>query len=102
MGSWWALLIAIIFIARLRHVLFILAHETAHCRLHANRSVNELIGRFIGVTGGVSMCRYRAIHRRHQNDLYQPQNSDSALHGGYPRSRLAGCQFLGGLPVRRN
>ena len=39
----------------LQHALFILAHEAAHYRLHANRKVNDFLGRSIGMLGGVSM-----------------------------------------------
>ncbi len=86
-GSWWAALIAIVLIAPLQHALFILAHEAAHYRLHPNRNINDWLGRFIGMTGGVSMCSYRVIHRLHHNYLYQPQDPDIALHGGYPRGK---------------
>ena len=85
--SWWVVLIAIILIAPLQHALFILAHEAAHYRLHANRSFNDIMGRAIGMVGGVSMCSYRVIHRLHHNYLYKPQDPDIALHGGYPRGK---------------
>ena len=85
--SWWVALIAIILIAPLQHALFILAHEAAHYRVHSNRTLNDLLGRFIGMSGGVSMCSYRVIHRLHHNYLYKPQDPDIALHGGYPRGK---------------
>ena len=50
--SWWSALLAIIFIAPLQHWLFILAHESAHYRLYENRSLNDAIGRLVGVMGG--------------------------------------------------
>ena len=84
---WWATIIAIVLIAPLQHALFILAHEAAHYRLHPNRVINDWLGRFIGMTGGVSMCSYRVIHRLHHNYLYKPQDPDIALHGGYPRGK---------------
>lgn len=85
--SWWVALIAIVLIAPLQHALFILAHEAAHYRLHSNRTLNDVLGRMIGMLGGVSMCSYRVIHRLHHNYLYQPQDPDIALHGGYPRGK---------------
>ena len=85
--SWWAALIAIVLIAPLQHALFILAHEAAHYRLHSNRTLNDILGRMIGMLGGVSMCSYRVIHRLHHNYLYKPQDPDIALHGGYPRGK---------------
>lgn len=84
---WWIVPIAILFIAPLQHALFILAHEAAHYRLHPNRKINDLLGRIIGMSGGVSMCSYRVIHRLHHNYLYKPQDPDIALHGGYPRGK---------------
>lgn len=85
--SWWVALIAIVLIAPLQHALFILAHEAAHYRLHSNRTLNDVLGRMIGMLGGVSMCSYRVIHRLHHNYLYQAQDPDIALHGGYPRGK---------------
>ena len=85
--SWWSALIAIIFIAPLQHGLFILAHESAHYRLYETRWLNDLIGRCVGMVGGVSMCSYRVIHWLHHNYLYKPQDPDIALHGGYPRGK---------------
>ena len=85
--SWWVALIAIVFIAPLQHGLAVLAHESAHYRLYENRWLNDTIGRLVGMMGGVSMCSYRVIHRLHHNYLYQPQDPDIALHGGYPRGK---------------
>ena len=68
-----------------QHALFILAHEAAHYRLHSNRALNDALGRFIGMAGGVSMCTYRVTHRLHHNNLYGPDDPDTAIHGGYPR-----------------
>ncbi len=68
-----------------QHALFILAHEAAHYRLHRNRALNDALGRFIGMVGGVSMCTYRVTHRLHHNNLYGPEDPDTAIHGGYPR-----------------
>ena len=65
--------------------LFILAHEAAHYRLFADRTLNDTVGRAIGMAGGVSMCTYRVIHRLHHNNLYTEEDPDTAIHGGYPR-----------------
>jgi fatty acid desaturase len=67
--------------------MFVLAHEAAHYRLFETRWLNDLIGRFCGVTGGISMCTYRVTHRLHHNHLYGPQDPDTAIHGGYPRGK---------------
>ena len=76
---------AVLLIGIQQHALFILAHEAAHYRLHSNRAINDALGRFIGMAGGVSMCTYRVTHRLHHNNLYGPEDPDTAIHGGYPR-----------------
>ena len=68
-----------------QHALFILAHESAHYRLFRSRLVNDAVGRVIGMSGGISMCTYRVIHRLHHNNLYTEEDPDTAIHGGYPR-----------------
>lgn len=84
-SAWIVLSIVVIGIAQ--HGLFILAHESAHYRLFANRTANDLVGRFVGMVGGVSMCTYRVTHRLHHNNLYTEEDPDTAIHGGYPRGR---------------
>lgn len=84
-SAWIVLSIVVIGIAQ--HGLFILAHESAHYRLFANRTANDLVGRFVGMIGGVSMCTYRVTHRLHHNNLYTEEDPDTAIHGGYPRGR---------------
>jgi fatty acid desaturase len=79
------LVLPVLVIGVQQHALFILAHEAAHYRLHSNRTVNDALGRFIGMVGGVSMCTYRVTHRLHHNNLYGPEDPDTAIHGGYPR-----------------
>lgn len=80
----WVLL-CVLLIGVQQHALFILAHEAAHYRLHSNRGLNDALGRLIGMAGGVSMCTYRVTHRLHHNNLYGPEDPDTAIHGGYPR-----------------
>ena len=82
-GPW--LVLPMLVIGVQQHALFILAHEAAHYRLHSHRAVNDALGRFIGMAGGVSMCTYRVTHRLHHNNLYGPDDPDTAIHGGYPR-----------------
>ena len=79
------LVLPVLLIGIQQHALFILAHEAAHYRLHSHRGFNDALGRFIGMAGGVSMCTYRVTHRLHHNNLYGPQDPDTAIHGGYPR-----------------
>lgn len=77
--------LSVVVIGVQQHALFILAHEAAHYRLLSRRVPNDVLGRFIGMAGGISMCTYRVIHRLHHNHLYGPQDPDTAIHGGYPR-----------------
>jgi fatty acid desaturase len=85
---WWQPLVAapaVLLIASRQHALFILAHDAAHYRLYERRWLNDLIGRLCGSLAGISMCTYRVVHRLHHNHLYQAQDPDIPLHGGYPR-----------------
>src|SRR6185369_9185345 len=77
--------VSVIVIGVQQHALFILAHESAHYRLFRSRVMNDSAGRLIGMSGGISMCTYRVIHRLHHNNLYTEEDPDTAIHGGYPR-----------------
>lgn len=78
---------SIVAIGIAQHALFILAHEAAHYRLFAHRTANDVVGRALGMAGGISMCTYRVTHRLHHNNLYTDEDPDTAIHGGYPRGR---------------
>ena len=84
-SPWLALSVLVVGICQ--HGLFILAHESAHYRLFANRLANDIVGRIVGTIGGVSMCTYRVTHRLHHNNLYTDDDPDTAIHGGYPRGK---------------
>lgn len=83
----WVVAAMVVLIGTQQHGLFVLAHDAAHYRLIANRRLNDFIGRLIGTIVGISMCTYRVIHRLHHNHLYQAQDPDTAIHGGYPRGK---------------
>ena len=85
--SAWVLVPAVFIIATQQHAMFVLAHEAAHYRLFPNRRVNDIVGRLLAATAGLSMCAYRVVHRLHHNHLYEERDPDIALHGGYPRGR---------------
>ncbi len=85
MGALFAALVAVVVIGVAQHGLFILAHEAAHYRLFRQRGLNDVVGRMVGMAGGVSMCTYRVTHRLHHNHLYTAEDPDTAIHGGYPR-----------------
>ncbi len=78
-------LVSVLVLGVQHHAFFILAHEAAHYRLLGHRGCNDVLGRAIGMAGGISMCTYRVIHRLHHNHLYGPEDPDTAIHGGYPR-----------------
>ena len=84
-SPWLALSVIVVGICQ--HGLFILAHESTHYRLFANRIANDIVGRIVGTIGGVSMCTYRVTHRLHHNNLYTDDDPDTAIHGGYPRGK---------------
>lgn len=83
----WIAALSVLVIGIAQHGLFILAHEAAHYRLFAHRSVNDGVGRLIGMGSGVSMCTYRVTHRLHHNNLFGKLDPDTAIHGGYPRGK---------------
>jgi fatty acid desaturase len=83
----WVWIIAVPVIACCQHAIFVLVHESAHYRLFANRTLNDVIGRLLAASVGISMCSYRIVHRLHHNHLYGALDPDLALHGGYPRGR---------------
>lgn len=83
----WIAALSVLVIGIAQHGLFILAHEAAHYRLFAHRSINDGVGRLIGMSSGVSMCTYRVTHRLHHNNLFGKQDPDTAIHGGYPRGK---------------
>ena len=93
LSLWWLLGLALIGVAQ--HGLFILAHDAAHYRLFANRSLNDVAGRLIGMCSGISMCTYRVTHRLHHNNLYGSEDPDTAIHGGYPRGQTYLWRKLG-------
>lgn len=84
----WMVIPAMVIIASRQQAFFVLSHEAAHYRLFNARWFNDLIGRACGAVVGVSMCTYRVVHRLHHNHLYEAQDPDIPLHGGYPRGRV--------------
>jgi fatty acid desaturase len=84
---WAAIVLAILVNGIQQHAMFVLAHEATHYRLFEHRGLNDFFGRLAGVLGGISMCTYRVTHRLHHNNLYGPEDPDTAIHGGYPRGK---------------
>jgi len=85
--TWWAVVPALLVIATRQQAFFVLAHDAAHYRMYRTRWLNDAVGRFCGTVVGISMCAYRVVHRLHHNHLYEPQDPDIPIHGGYPRGK---------------
>ncbi len=83
----WVVLPALVIIASRQQACFVLAHDAAHYRLFKDRRLNDLVGRALAAPVGISMRTYRVVHRLHHNHLYEKQDPDIPLHGGYPRGR---------------
>ena len=87
---WWhpaVIVAAVLVIATRQQALFVLAHDAAHYRMFVSRPLNDAVGRLCGTVVGISMATYRVIHRLHHNHLYEAQDPNVPLHGGYPRGR---------------
>lgn len=85
--SVWLLPFVWLLMALAQQGLFVLAHDAAHYRLFASRTLNDCVGRMAATVVGISMRTYRVVHRLHHNDLYGETDPDTPLHGGYPRGR---------------
>lgn len=84
---WYIVVPALFMIATRQQAFFILAHDGAHYRLYGARWLNDVVGRICGTFVGISMPAYRIVHRLHHNHLYEKQDPDTPIHGGYPRGR---------------
>jgi len=85
--EWYVIAPAMVLLATRQQALFVLAHDAAHYRLFGNRALNDAVGRACGAPVGISMLAYRVVHRLHHNHLYEKQDPDTPIHGGYPRGR---------------
>jgi len=83
----WVIVPAMILIATRQQAMFVLAHDAAHYRLFPNRFWNDVVGRLCGTLVLIPMRVYRVTHRLHHNHLYEPQDPDIPLNGGYPRGK---------------
>ena len=84
---WWVIAPCMILLATRAQALFVLAHEAVHYRLYERRWLNDLVGRLCATPVGISMFAYRVVHRLHHNHLFEKQDPDTPIHGGYPRGR---------------
>jgi fatty acid desaturase len=62
-----------------------LMHEAAHRLLFANRTANDLVGRWLlGYPGFSSTDAYRRVHMAHHREEFGPEEPDLPLYVGYP------------------
>ena len=86
-NTWWAWLIAFVWMGRGHAVLNILAHEAAHRLLFPNRFANDTVGRLLGYPTFQPFAIYRRAHFAHHRDEMGPDEPDTDLYRGYPLSR---------------
>ena len=64
--------------------LFILMHDAAHGALHANRKVNDFVGKWFC---GTDLHAYRAYHLQHHRFVQQTDDPDLILSAPFPITR---------------
>jgi fatty acid desaturase len=87
LDTWWAWLLAFVWMGRGHALLNILAHEAAHRLLFPNRVANDLAGRLLGYPTLQPFAVYRRVHFAHHRDELGPDEPDTDLYRGYPVSR---------------
>src|SRR6478735_10685055 len=64
-----------------------LMHEAAHRLLFANRTANDVVGRWLlGYPSFTPTDGYRRVHMAHHRDEFGPDEPDIPLYAGYPIS----------------
>ena len=62
-----------------------LMHEAAHRLLFANKTANDLVGRWLlGYPSLTSTDAYRRVHMAHHREEFGPEEPDIPLYRGYP------------------
>lgn len=90
LGTWWAWIIAIVFIGGRQLGLAILMHEGAHGLMHPNRAINNRVGQWItGVPMGTDMHAYRTYHLTHHRYTQQAEDPDLSLSAPFPATRAS-------------
>ena len=85
-GIMWPITIplAVMLIGNRQLGLFILMHDAAHGALHANRRVNDFVGKWFC---GSDLHAYRAYHLQHHRFVQQSDDPDLILSAPFPISR---------------
>ena len=87
-NTWWAWVLAFVWMGRGHALLNILAHEAAHRLLFTNRAANDGIGRWVlGYPTLQPFGVYRRSHFAHHRDEMGPDEPDIELYRGYPVPR---------------
>ena len=85
-GVMWPITIplAVMLIGNRQLGLFIMMHDAAHGALHANRRVNDFVGKWFC---GTDLHAYRAYHLQHHRFVQQTDDPDLILSAPFPISR---------------
>ena len=76
-------LLSILFIGNRMHALALFVHEAAHYRLHPNRKINNLIGKFLSTLFFFSFENYQETHKKHHvNKMVNTENDPDYLRKG--------------------
>lgn len=76
---------AVILMGRAHAQFASLMHEAAHRLLFANRTANDLVGRWLlGYPAFTSTDAYRRVHMAHHREEFGPDEPDIPLYIGYP------------------
>ena len=88
MGILWPVTIplAVMLVGNRQLGLFILMHDAAHGALHANRKVNDWVGKWLC---GTDLQAYRAYHLQHHRFVQQTDDPDLVLSAPFPVSRAS-------------
>ncbi|MFK7920096.1 MAG: fatty acid desaturase [Ilumatobacter sp.] len=85
MHTWWAYLLAFLFMGGGHARLNILGHESAHRLLFNNRRANDWVGRWLlAYPSYQALMAYRRAHFAHHRDEMGPEEPDAGLYSGYP------------------
>ena len=89
-GSWWAYLLAFLWMGRGHALLNILGHEAAHRLLFSSRRANDGVGRWLLAYPSLQPFGvYRRFHLVHHRDELGPDEPDARLYAGYPIERAS-------------
>lgn len=89
-GTWWAYLLAFVWMGRGHALLNILGHEAAHRLLFSDRRVNDAVGRWLLAYPSLQpFAVYRRSHLVHHRAELGPDEPDARLYAGYPIPRAS-------------